>query len=228
MNSVLYCGLSFFFFSSRRRHTRFDCDWSSDVCSSDLVALLPGEADGLGVQRGAHLGEDVVADGGAVGEEGVARQVLDAVDLLQHLALLGLARRNVEQVGLVEPDHLARDGVALHGLAELARAQAVVFLPLPVHARMAAEGLDLGAAFGVEDLLPGHVHLAEVAHVQNSGLEQLADARRNAAVDRTAVGNRRLAALGRCGDRKSTRLNSSHSQISYAVFCLKKKKKKTT
>src|SRR2546430_3059178 len=29
-------------------------------------------------------------------------------------------------------------------------------------------------------------------------------------------------------DRKSTRLNSSHSQISYAVFCLKKKKKETT
>src|SRR2546430_12730568 len=28
--------LYFFFFSSRRRHTRFDCDWSSDVCSSDL------------------------------------------------------------------------------------------------------------------------------------------------------------------------------------------------
>src|SRR5688572_32692445 len=28
------------------------------------------------------------------------------------------------------------------------------------------------------------------------------------------------------GDRKSTRLNSSHSQMSYAVFCLKKKKKK--
>src|SRR3712207_8146943 len=29
-------------------------------------------------------------------------------------------------------------------------------------------------------------------------------------------------------DRKSTRLNSSHANISYAVFCLKKKKKKTT
>src|SRR3990167_7657135 len=28
--------MMFFFFSSRRRHTRFDCDWSSDVCSSDL------------------------------------------------------------------------------------------------------------------------------------------------------------------------------------------------
>src|SRR5688572_31649273 len=32
--------------------------------------------------------------------------------------------------------------------------------------------------------------------------------------------------LGENPDRKSTRLNSSHSQISYAVFCLKKKKKK--
>src|SRR3989475_6386345 len=30
----------FFFFSSRRRHTRFDCDWSSDVCSSDLAPNL--------------------------------------------------------------------------------------------------------------------------------------------------------------------------------------------
>src|SRR3712207_7763330 len=30
---------------------------------------------------------------------------------------------------------------------------------------------------------------------------------------------------GRQGDRKSTRLNSSHANISYAVFCLKKKKK---
>src|SRR2546430_4222675 len=32
----------FFFFSSRRRHTRFDCDWSSDVCSSDLWIYVVG------------------------------------------------------------------------------------------------------------------------------------------------------------------------------------------
>src|SRR6266853_4453005 len=31
----------YFFFSSRRRHTRFDCDWSSDVCSSDLLRVPP-------------------------------------------------------------------------------------------------------------------------------------------------------------------------------------------
>src|SRR3989475_8191632 len=34
---VLILSKLFFFFSSRRRHTRFDCDWSSDVCSSDLL-----------------------------------------------------------------------------------------------------------------------------------------------------------------------------------------------
>src|SRR5690242_21532395 len=33
--------LIFFFFSSRRRHTRLTCDWSSDVCSSDLVKNTP-------------------------------------------------------------------------------------------------------------------------------------------------------------------------------------------
>src|SRR6266446_9118050 len=31
------CMIFFFFFSSRRRHTRLQGDWSSDVCSSDLV-----------------------------------------------------------------------------------------------------------------------------------------------------------------------------------------------
>src|SRR5205085_4561844 len=35
-----------FFFSSRRRHTSFDCDWSSDVCSSDLRVLVLGGGDG--------------------------------------------------------------------------------------------------------------------------------------------------------------------------------------
>src|SRR5256886_429537 len=39
-----------FFFSSRRRHTRFDCDWSSDVCSSDLSwpasSVAPGPVRG--------------------------------------------------------------------------------------------------------------------------------------------------------------------------------------
>src|SRR2546430_12125172 len=53
-----------FFFSSRRRHTRFDCDWSSDVCSSDLV------------QPGTH-GAQLLADAQLLGLE-----VLDFLLLL--------------------------------------------------------------------------------------------------------------------------------------------------
>src|SRR5205085_4338347 len=48
------------FFSSRRRHTRFDCDWSSDVCSSDLGALVGAT---VGASVGANVGAVV---GGAV------------------------------------------------------------------------------------------------------------------------------------------------------------------
>src|SRR5256886_11119795 len=47
------------------------------------------------------------------------------------------------------------------------------------------------------------------------------DHREKRALDELCKAHR---ALGHFSDRKSTRLNSSHSQISYAVFCLKKKK----
>src|SRR5689334_24477122 len=50
------------------------------------------------------------------------------------------------------------------------------------------------------------------------------DRRQNA--HRAAPACGRFIARMATGDRKSTRLNSSHSSISYAVFCLKKKKKK--
>src|SRR5205085_5294671 len=39
--TLLITGRISFFFSSRRRHTKFDCDWSSDVCSSDLKRICP-------------------------------------------------------------------------------------------------------------------------------------------------------------------------------------------
>src|SRR2546427_5177514 len=98
----------FFFFSSRRRHTRFDCDWSSDVCSSDLHFLQT---------------------------------------TLQQLELNPCDRLDILRVERVED----------HGL------------------------VDAVEEFGSEMVLEFPP------------------------------------------DRKSTRLNSSHSQISYAVFCLKKK-----
>src|SRR5690348_17366269 len=107
-----------FFFSSRRRHTRWTGDWSSDVCSSDLA---------VEAEAGAKLLGDEVAD-----QQGLA-------------------------------------GIA--------------------------GGEDDGAR--------------KVAVTQQIGSD----------------GGPRYPDCGR-QDRKSTRLNSSHPSISYAVFCLKKKKKK--
>src|SRR5260370_28756105 len=45
----------FFFFSSRRRHTRFKCDWSSDVCSSDLLVLDDGRQSAVYLKRHYRL-----------------------------------------------------------------------------------------------------------------------------------------------------------------------------
>src|SRR3989454_6019956 len=107
----LYCCFFFFFFSSRRRHTRLQGDWSSDVCSSDLIGPLGGHR-----RRG----------------EGQDRKEL--------------RRRPVGRCESQEPGH----------------------------------------------------HQGRVRP--------------------------RRVSLPRARDRKSTRLNSSHLVISYAVFCLKKKK----
>src|SRR5688572_31053294 len=109
----------FFFFSSRRRHTRFDCDWSSDVCSSDLQLW----ADGATKRRWLFL-----PDGA--------------------------------QIDSADPDHWR----------------------FPAGTRLWKEFTRDGVR--VE---------TRIMHKTGDG-----DA-----------------------DRKSTRLNSSHSQISYAVFCLK-------
>src|SRR5688572_32150550 len=58
-----------------------------------------------------------------------------------------------------------------------------------------------------------------------SGQERLHLGRQRHGLDPTRAGPAADVAVRDGGDRKSTRLNSSHSQISYAVFCLKKKKK---
>src|SRR5438477_8573253 len=52
---MLFLILFFFFFSNRRRHTRLTCDWSSDVCSSDL-------ADGRAAAGAVDDRVDVVGD----------------------------------------------------------------------------------------------------------------------------------------------------------------------
>src|SRR6266480_4373819 len=59
----MYCSF-FFFFSSRRRHTRLTCDWSSDVCSSDLAdAVAAARKAGAIVQSKPGQSTDVLVRG---------------------------------------------------------------------------------------------------------------------------------------------------------------------
>src|SRR3712207_7757874 len=60
-----------FFFSSRRRHTRYGRDWSSDVCSSDLEAVREARVEAMREDESVFLmGEDVGVYGGAFGVSG--------------------------------------------------------------------------------------------------------------------------------------------------------------
>src|SRR5690625_3938631 len=97
------------FYSSRRRHTRWPRDWSSDVCSSDLVPGLLGQ----GGQR--------ILDG--VAHRGLQQQVLDAVagqgqlgeDQQSHAVVVRLLRRRADLCGVagrVGKGH--RDGAGSH------------------------------------------------------------------------------------------------------------------
>src|SRR5688572_2673998 len=91
-----------------------------------------------------------------------------------------------------------------------------------------------------EEFLPSERRLCELFQISRptirtalhllakEGRIEIHQGRRNRLLAATADTNRRQNRLVGLitQDRKSTRLNSSHSQISYAVFCLKKKKQK--
>src|SRR5439155_10672522 len=67
-SSWCYRSIDFFFFSSRRRHTSWPRDWSSDVCSSDLRtrsiarSVLRHRATERAIDRVLHPLEDLVDD----------------------------------------------------------------------------------------------------------------------------------------------------------------------
>src|SRR5256885_12075847 len=149
----------YFFFSSRRRHTRLQGDWSSDLCSSDLGPRFR-VGDQLLHRRNRH------------------------------------ARRNNQQK--LDARHLGNGG-------EVGER---------IEGRLAQVGVD------GEDVVGGEQPCVTVGRAlrHQLGADVLAAAW-------PVFHHHRLRpdALQPGGDRKSTRLNSSHLVISYAVFCLKNK-----
>src|SRR2546430_891502 len=188
----------FFFFSSRRRHTRFDCDWSSDVCSSDLV--FAATTHGLTIyDRQTRTWRLPVTS-----LEGypAARVRVALADGVGDAVWLGTAE------GWARYDAGVRtweQGAVPGGVASLM-----------LDARDQASGIFVQGAFGWGFLPRGALFPVQDRPLPPQGQRV------------TPLDPRRaLAQAPFAEDRKSTRLNSSHSQISYAVFCLKKKKKES-
>src|SRR5215203_6377838 len=64
-----------FFFSSRRRHTRYWRDWSSDVCSSDLGAFVDRVVDRPAGEQGVHVNGRNEVDPFALGDLADGREL---------------------------------------------------------------------------------------------------------------------------------------------------------
>src|SRR5438309_1029725 len=118
MNACVYV-LLIFFFSSRRRHTRWNCDWSSDVCSSDLklgfgsAAPLDGEA-GFGL---VHEVLNVGTRSCVHGDTATAGDVADNFVARNGIATLGAVNEQVV-VALNHEWRLAKTEHAFDGLDE--------------------------------------------------------------------------------------------------------------
>src|SRR3712207_7703145 len=82
----------FFFFSSRRRHTRYWRDWSSDVCSSDLEAGLLEGRTVLGLDLDQRAGDRQAQRAGLTADAATPEDADDVV-------LLGPLRSEERRVG---------------------------------------------------------------------------------------------------------------------------------
>src|SRR3989475_4410385 len=88
------CLFLFFFFSSRRRHTRFDCDWSSDVCSSDLFGGAVQRT-----QRRRPAAQDAGDERRQKRVHHLTREIVEKGDSTEKLDLPGEGRSEERRVG---------------------------------------------------------------------------------------------------------------------------------
>src|SRR2546430_16614488 len=164
-----------FFFSSRRRHTRFDCDWSSDVCSSDLkgMAATMGYARVTDLAHRAENLLDLVRRGGRPATDDLLQLLFRARDALERAVELSVVEREDEiDVAEVVADlegaaaHLGRGGEAGGGIG--ARTTPVP-APAPVVDTPAAAGRLVQVTLRAEAPLKGGRALLVIKKVQAVG-----------------------------------------------------------
>src|SRR6267143_5898990 len=115
-----------FFFSSRRRHTRWNCDWSSDVCSSDLPPQLVAALDRLRVHKTPYE-EECIAEANrraAAGHEDLRRLFAggDKSELELHLAFLGATKQDDAETPYKNIVALGAHSATLHHVSYSKRA----------------------------------------------------------------------------------------------------------
>src|SRR5207248_4711952 len=94
--------LRLFFFSSRRRHTRSYGDWSSDVCSSDLVADCAEAAPGRRVRARKRRIATALVLGVADGQHGTRMGHLDDARSRSLLTAVKIGRASCRERGKIE------------------------------------------------------------------------------------------------------------------------------
>src|SRR2546422_649281 len=276
---VLPCRAGFFF-SSRRRHTRCSRDWSSDVCSSDLLQfpwirwvvpprlsreyLAPHPRNWRCCMSGNPLlrtRATLAALAGALtltmvstGCDRTATEAATPSDVSldrQDVSARQIVRQAENGFGAPVSSNSAAIPLAYYELSLAFTKRTAGFTP-PVQSRAYAYmGLTLYEA--LVSGMPGHRSIASQLNgigelpaptgvpyhwplVANAALAEVMRGLWGGTTNRAAENIADIDALEAAfaadqagvpqGDRKSTRLNSSHGYISYAVFCLKKKKKK--
>src|SRR2546429_3610549 len=256
--------IQFFFFSSRRRHTRCSRDWSSDVCSSDLAKirkqrnprlennLLHREFPTICLNKRMPFRYQIAEDN----DMNKSIRCLVAVMVLVAGAPL-FADRALAQEAKVDSDTISGLGARNIGSAAMSgRVAAIAAVKengrLTVYVGAASGGVwkstnggttfkpvfdkepvESIGAITVDPQSPKTIWVGTgEAWTRNSvsvgdGIYKSTDGGdswHNMGLPNAERISRILVDPKDSEDRKSTRLNSSHGYISYAVFCLKKKK----
>src|SRR5207245_4179257 len=210
-------------------------DWSSDVCSSDLASTPSRSAT-----RNAESTDDPVCPVVSNLQLQIRVYLSRTFQVNRTNSVRFPPGRNrlfcfLHMATLRQASSLTLSSLVLFSQLSFAQSQppaaqapAERVRPDPKRARKAAEqGEKAEAAGHLEDALAAYEEAAHYAPKEIAFAERAAGLR-SKLVRSYADEAERDAIAGRLeqADRKSTRLNSSHGSISYAVFCLKKKKTK--
>src|SRR3712207_7146853 len=195
------------FFSSRRRHTRYWRDWSSDVCSSDLL-------------QGAIPGLTILSNNGNLNADpSISIRGLGTLSNQQKSSpLIIVDGVPTDDLTMINGYDIASISVLKDASSSAVYGARAAFGVILITTKQAKKGDRISVKYNGQMAWDQATVLPDFPSVP----EQLRPAL--LAKERAGQSTPELFGMYFDEDRKSTRLNSSHANISYAVFCLKKKK----